>query len=77
MKQRRLHNCGMRDGTANDIEMNGQLRVNNSGWIVNHAGLRICRGKMATRKKKDGDFPTLSATSAPNDTDNNNENDVE
>lgn len=62
----------MRDGTSNDIEMNGQRKVNNSGWIVNHAGMIICRGKVATRKRKEEDFPTLSATSAPTD-----ENDVE
>jgi len=69
MRKRRANVCGMRDGTAHDVEKNGFDERNNSGWIVNHAGGRICLGKMATKasKKEAGDFPTPSTTAADND----------
>lgn len=59
MKKRRPRICGMRDGTANVMEMNGCQFKDKSGFIVNHAGMLICGGKMTTRKK---DFPTQETT---------------
>lgn len=69
MRKRRLNLCGPRDGTANDVEKNGLAVRNNVGWMVNHAGGRICFGKMTTpaKKKEAGDFPTPGTTTTDND----------
>ena len=71
MRKRRVYICGPRDGIEDTTEMNGlrrnAMRANNFGWIVNHAGMVICRGKMATRKKADTDFPTSTVTTTDAD----------
>jgi len=40
------YRTGLRDGTASDVLWTDlqRGRANNVGWLVNHAGLRICRG---------------------------------
>lgn len=51
---------GLRDGTPNDLEWNGCTLKSNQGWVVNHAGMRITRGKMVTKgpaiEDNDSDF---------------------